>query len=258
MKTVEGMLSNRAATTMDDELNIANYIIGGGKFWLIGQDAIYSGVTFTFLQTNFHLASYVEDYLFGGLLTHIQGLDEVAGDAFVINEDYEWNDFNPDDLTPNADAHHIIIDVDFTQHPAILSNDSTTSFWAIDGRGPYPYETWEQLVHDMLLVFGITSIQERPYQEPAAHLQLHISPDPFVHSTTINYNIPIAGNVKLQIFDKSGRHIITLIDEYKKVGSHKINWHGKDAKGVKISSGVYFIRLICGELIYSKSLVLSR
>lgn len=233
--------------TDNDQLNISNYINGSGKFWLIAQDAIYSGVPFNFLQTNFHLASYVEDYISGALSTRLQGLTEVAGSIFFIMEDYVWNDFNPDALTPDADAHHIIKDTDWNQYPGILSNDSLTSFWAIDGRNPNPYSTWEQLVQDMLLVFNITGIKELPTKKvPLLKLQIMGSPSVFSNSTTINYTVPVSEWIAIKIYNKHGRYVKTLVDKCHSYGSYKVIWDGTYLDGSKVASGVYFCKMTCG------------
>ena len=142
--------------TANDMTNIASYISGGGKVWLIGHDVLYSGVPLSWLTTNFHLASAVEDYTTAVSL-NIEGLAEIAGITLNITTDL-LNDFYPDELTPDAQAHHVILDTDNTAHPSIFSNDATTSFWTVDGRTPVPWANWEQMVHDMLEAFGLLGV----------------------------------------------------------------------------------------------------
>lgn len=240
--------------TDDDQLNISSYISGGGRFWLIGQDAIYSNVNISFFQNNFNLETFIENYVFGAPSTHIQGLAEAAGNFFHIYADYWYlPEFYPDDLTPNADAHHIIKDTEWTYYPGILSNDSLTSFWAIDGRDPNPYSTWEQLVQDMIGVF-LPGVAETVTKIPVQKLQLHISPDPFVYSTIISYSISRAEYVSLQIFDRMGRHITTLVDEFQTTGSYAVQWKGLDTNGATLPSGVYFCRL-AGETSFATTTI---
>ena len=47
-------------------------------------------------------------------------------------------------------------------------------------------------------------------------------PNPFLDKTTISYDVPIAGRVKLEIFDLQGNRITTLLDEYKQPGSYEL------------------------------------
>lgn len=63
-------------------------------------------------------------------------------------------------------------------------------------------------------------------------------PNPFNPQTTIRYQLPDAGHVKLQVFDLSGRLVQTLVDESKPAGEYSITWHAED-----VSSGIYFYRL---------------
>lgn len=66
-------------------------------------------------------------------------------------------------------------------------------------------------------------------------------PNPFNPSTTIRYEIPVEAQVKLNIFDISGREVGTLVDERQSAGSHQVLF---DAKSMaEVSSGIYFYRL---------------
>jgi hypothetical protein len=73
----------------------------------------------------------------------------------------------------------------------------------------------------------------------ARAFQLHQNyPNPFNPQTTIRYELPINGNVTLDIVDLNGRVIRTILDEYKQAGTYALTW---DAQNV--SSGIYFFRL---------------
>ncbi|UCF71154.1 MAG: T9SS type A sorting domain-containing protein, partial [candidate division WOR-3 bacterium] len=143
------------ALTTTDQTNIASYISGGGKVWLIGQDIIYSGVGLSWLQTNFNLQSVIEDYNYNIPNANVQGLVELAGMNVTFTSDYTSNPFFCDDLTPNANAHQIILDLGYSAYPSIFNNDHAASFWTIDGRSPNPAATWEQMVVEMLDAFGV-------------------------------------------------------------------------------------------------------
>ncbi|MCK4250062.1 T9SS type A sorting domain-containing protein [candidate division WOR-3 bacterium] len=148
------------ALTATDQTNIANYISGGGKVWLIGQDILFSGVPYAWMTTNFNMQSAIEDYSgVSGLDPYpITGLAEIAGLSFSFLVDW-GSDVFPDGLTPTVDAHHVIQDVNYpTYYPSILSNNYQTSFWTVDGRNPNPWADWEQMAHDMLDAFGVLGV----------------------------------------------------------------------------------------------------
>ncbi|MCP4549789.1 MAG: T9SS type A sorting domain-containing protein [bacterium] len=63
-------------------------------------------------------------------------------------------------------------------------------------------------------------------------------PNPFNPTTTISFDTPAVGRVRLSIFDPQGRLVDHLIDRQLTAGTHRITWN---ADG--LSSGVYLVRL---------------
>ncbi|MEO8664468.1 MAG: T9SS type A sorting domain-containing protein [Ignavibacteria bacterium] len=63
-------------------------------------------------------------------------------------------------------------------------------------------------------------------------------PNPFNPVTKINFEIADGGNVKLTIYDITGREIKTLINEFKSAGSYDLNFDGSN-----LASGIYFYTL---------------
>lgn len=63
-------------------------------------------------------------------------------------------------------------------------------------------------------------------------------PNPFNPTTTISFSIPERGNVKLTVFDVSGRQAAILSDRVAAAGSYEVTF---DARG--LASGVYFYKL---------------
>lgn len=60
-------------------------------------------------------------------------------------------------------------------------------------------------------------------------------PNPFNPTTTISYQIPHSGIIKLQIYNIKGQLIATLVNEYQNSGMHSVIWDAPNQ-----SSGVYF------------------
>ena len=63
-------------------------------------------------------------------------------------------------------------------------------------------------------------------------------PNPFNPVTTIGYDVYEESNVRLDIYNISGQHVETLVDEFHLAGAYKVKW---DAS--KYSSGIYIYRL---------------
>ncbi|MCK6620212.1 MAG: T9SS type A sorting domain-containing protein [Calditrichaceae bacterium] len=83
-------------------------------------------------------------------------------------------------------------------------------------------------------------------------------PNPFNPSTTIAFALPRQGKVKLEIFDILGRRVRSLLDQPMQPGRFKIEWDGRNAGGEAVASGVYFYRLVAGDFVGVKKMVLLR
>ncbi len=70
-----------------------------------------------------------------------------------------------------------------------------------------------------------------------------VTPNPFNPMTTISYALPADGPVRLAVYDLSGRLVTVLADGESEAGPHVATWHGTDARGNEVGSGVYFLRL---------------
>lgn len=80
-------------------------------------------------------------------------------------------------------------------------------------------------------------------------------PNPFNPSTVISYQLPIAGEVTLKVFDILGNEVVTLVDEYRAAGSHEVEFNSSTIKHYP-SSGVYFYQLKAGSFVETKKMVL--
>ncbi|MCU7513908.1 MAG: T9SS type A sorting domain-containing protein [Ignavibacteria bacterium] len=76
-------------------------------------------------------------------------------------------------------------------------------------------------------------------------------PNPFNPSTTIRYNIPKAGVVRLEIFDMLGKKIATLVDEYQAAGMHE-----RMLQADKLASGIYYYQIRSGSYMAAKKMIL--
>lgn len=68
-------------------------------------------------------------------------------------------------------------------------------------------------------------------------------PNPFNPSTTIRYKLEQPGQVRLSIFDITGREVMRVMDHYQVSGSYSVTWNGRDEAGQQLASGVYFAQL---------------
>jgi len=83
-------------------------------------------------------------------------------------------------------------------------------------------------------------------------------PNPFNPMTTLRFEIPRDGVVRLEIFDARGRRVSLLTDETLIAGTHEVVWKGCDDAGRDQTSGVYYSRLTCGDTVCTGRLTLLR
>ena len=84
-----------------------------------------------------------------------------------------------------------------------------------------------------------------------------IYPNPCNPLTTISYELPESGRVRLNIYDVSGRLVRTLLAaEEIGAGRHEAIWNGRSDSGLTVASGVYFCRFEVGNLNETKRLTL--
>ncbi len=82
---------------------------------------------------------------------------------------------------------------------------------------------------------------------------IHVTafPNPFNASTQIEFDLPVRGEVTLNIFDITGRLVTTLMQESLPPGRHTAAFDGRD-----LASGLYFARLQNGENFSTHKMVL--
>jgi hypothetical protein len=81
-------------------------------------------------------------------------------------------------------------------------------------------------------------------------------PNPFNPTTTIAYDLPRPTKVRLVIYDVSGRKIRDLVDANEPPGHRTVVWDARNASNEPVSSGVYFYRLIAGDFVRTRKMVL--
>lgn len=85
-----------------------------------------------------------------------------------------------------------------------------------------------------------------------------VYPNPFAEQVTIKYNLKRNTNVKIQVFNLSGKHIRTLYAGYQTTGNHEFSWNGKDEYGNSLTAGNYIIRVDNAMSSYTANVIKSR
>ncbi|MGE5353607.1 MAG: SdrD B-like domain-containing protein [Acidobacteriota bacterium] len=78
-------------------------------------------------------------------------------------------------------------------------------------------------------------------------------PNPFNPSTTINFDIPAAGQYVMKVYNMLGQEVATLVNGELNVGYHSVTF---DAS--KLTSGVYIYRLTGNNVVMTKKMMLNK
>jgi len=68
-------------------------------------------------------------------------------------------------------------------------------------------------------------------------------PNPFNPSTSIEFSLPVAGHVQVEVFNILGRRVRRLIDRDLSAGEHRIVFDARTDRGSSLATGIYFYRL---------------
>jgi hypothetical protein len=88
---------------------------------------------------------------------------------------------------------------------------------------------------------SVVGVEDGP---PSANgtLQLSSGPNPFTTQTTIRFELPRAGRVRLTVHDVTGREVARLLDGWVDAGQHSAT-----LRADHLPSGVYWYHLDTGE-----------
>ncbi len=99
---------------------------------------------------------------------------------------------------------------------------------------------------------GCTNVATEDAAPIPADFALHQNyPNPFNPSTEIRFQFPEATEVRLIVYDVTGREVARLVDGAMPAGQHRATW---DAAG--LPSGVYLYRLTADAFTETKAMIL--
>lgn len=228
-------------------LQFGGYIEGGGysdETWL------YDCVTNTWSNMNppgdipddrwFHAVTYLADdqvVMYGGE-QYYSPMDETW--VYDLSENY-WS---PDDntVTPGPNSRHSMCEtsLDGSSYPVmfggwIYGNDDNET-WTFGG-GDYFVSVVPMMQSNLPRKFQLFSN----------------FPNPFNPTTIIGFELPVASEVQLQIFDIHGRDMGRRSSHPFMPGYHQITFDGSD-----LASGIYVYQLTAGNFISSGKMVLMK
>ncbi len=98
---------------------------------------------------------------------------------------------------------------------------------------------------------SLSGVKEKSSSSIPSRYHLHQNyPNPFNPATTISYDLPTSGQVRLKVFDLLGQEVGTLVDGYQEIGSHKVTFNVTN-----LPSGTYFCRLQTEGFVETRKMV---
>ncbi len=103
---------------------------------------------------------------------------------------------------------------------------------------------------DDLQLTNAVGVKESFIKESSYNLHQNY-PNPFNPATKIKYSIRHSTPVTLKVFDALGRELKTLVHKTQSPGEYTVDFNGSD-----LTSGIYFYRLIAGNYVQTKKMIM--
>ncbi len=187
------------------------------------------------VSANYPLGYYVEDY------AHIAGLgdlDEFNG-RFAVTPEYPGGTY----------AYYVTVDA---TGAAVYPYDIGPSYYGVvatDDITSHGHVTISEPVTAWTPTTGVGGAAPGANVLTLAQNQ----PNPAVARSTIRFELPRAGKVRLELYDLNGHRVATLVEGMRAAGAHDVT-----LDTAKLAAGVYFYELRAGAWTQSRHLVVVR
>ena len=198
-----------------------------------------------------------------------------------------WEEFDSTDVEPLTGmlraeiraARSVDNGLTWDSAMTLTDRDSTSKRFPCVAQESYQDTFWVRYLDDLVAGFGIAPYAQGPvtynpilvqrvdwHELPGAVMEtrpqvpavpaLAAFPNPFMRSTTVSYELPKSGNVRLSVCDATGRTVRVLVNETKGPGRYSADWDGRDKQGRTLPAGIYFCALEAEGRRLSRKLVL--
>jgi hypothetical protein len=83
-------------------------------------------------------------------------------------------------------------------------------------------------------------------------LAVTVNPNPFNAATTIAFSLNTPSDVTVTVYNTLGQSVRRLMENRLPAGSHTVRWEGVDDHSIRVSTGVYFVRVEAGNARHTK------
>jgi predicted CXXCH cytochrome family protein len=111
----------------------------------------------------------------------------------------------------------------------------------------------DALVASRNAIIGIIPISN---EVPIRYDMTQNYPNPFNPNTKFKISIAKGGDVKIIVYDITGKEITSLVNSFLTPGIYSVDWNSTNSSGNSVSSGVYFYRIVAGNFTDVKKMVI--
>jgi hypothetical protein len=126
--------------------------------------------------------------------------------------------------------------------------------------GDYALEFAEAMLRgadNEVLAADLDGCVSRP-EVPTAFRLVQNAPNPFNPRTTVAYDVPVASEMSIRVYDVTGRLVTTLVDGVVEPGRHAVTWNGTNDAGEGVGTGVYFCVMDATDYHATRKMMLLR
>ncbi len=258
--TGDGTTTTLTQTEQDELLA---HLTGGGRLFLTGQN-IAEQLTGSALLTELGV-----DFAQNTVSPVVRGVAGDIGDGIIMltgGSGGANNQTSRDQLavTDSATTRTVFTygtSPSATAGAAYQAGDRRAVFFGFGYEAVNPASVRETVMQRVIdYLFGPVGIEEPVTLEVPGTFRLFANyPNPFNPTTVIPFGLPRAGEVEIAIYTPLGQKVRTLVQGRYGSGVHKVQWDGRDDRGVPVTSGVYIYRLsVNGQFQDARKLVLLR
>jgi hypothetical protein len=126
--------------------------------------------------------------------------------------------------------------------------------WAVTAVDKTGLSARSDRVFSLQLATGVAENQGT--QVPSSFVLDQNYPNPFNSETVVVFGLPRPGRACLAVYNCHGQRVRTLADGKFMEGYHTVHWDGRDQKGQRLPTGMYFIRIDARDFRAVKKAVL--
>lgn len=258
--------------TEDEQAAIAAYLDAGGRLLIsglnIGYDLVENGSdSDSAFYANYLHADYVADSIKATWAMGVGGDIITGGMRCFFDGDFGGSENRtfPDVINPISPAESIFKYTPGSQCGGLRYEDESTGskmvylpFGFEEISGPREDSAFN-LMEKILEWFAMPVSVNPDFTNAGLQKEYKLSqnyPNPFNPATKIAYELPVASQVTLKVYNLLGQEIRTLVNEIQAAGAFEVFWNGKDLNGAQVPGGIYLYKIQTEQFTFIRKMIL--